>query len=116
MSDENRADASALPPTPCSVLEAVRGMVRDRQYEIRLQCDELPPKKCPIEKAAWDRVHEELSEVAELCNRMIYRISSAEGQRASCPEAGDDKDALACSPSAGDSSPNSQDHPPEGSR
>ena len=111
MSTENRADVTALPPTPCSVLEAVRGMVRDRQYEITIAMDAAPAKDFPIENAAWQRVKHELESVADLCNRMIYHISSEERQRASCPEDSSDGDALAIPRSSGDSSPNAKDLP-----
>jgi hypothetical protein len=109
MSEENREDVTALPPTPCSVLEAVRGMVRDRQYEITVKMDAAPAKDFPIENEAWQRVKHELEAVADLCNRMIYRISSEERQRASCPEDSSDGDALAIPRSSGDSSPNDKD-------
>lgn len=109
MSDENREDVTALPPTPCSVLEAVRGMVRDRQYEITLAMDAAPAKDFPIENAAWQRVKHELEAVADLCNRMIYRISSEERQRASCPEDSSNGDALAIPRSSGGSPPNTND-------
>lgn len=108
MSEENRADVTELPPTPCSVLEAVRGMVRDRQYAITIAMDAAPARDFPIENAAWQRVKHELEAVADLCNRMIYRISSEERQRASCPEDGNYGDALAIPRSSGDSSPNAE--------
>lgn len=66
-------DAVAIP-----WLENVRAMIRDRQYEIRQACDEINPKRYPIETAAWDRLHAELGEVAELINRMLYRIHHGE--------------------------------------
>ena len=113
MSEENRADLSALPPTPCSVLEAVRGMVRDRQYEITMKMDAAPAKDFPIETEAWQRVKHEFEAVADLCNRMIYRISSEERQRASCPEDSINGDALAIPRSSGDSSPNVESIHPE---
>lgn len=112
MMTENTTDVAALPPLPCSVLEAVREMVRDRQYEITLAMDAAPAKDFPIENAAWQRVKHELEAVADFCNRMIYRISLEERQRASCPEDSSDGDALAIPRSSGDSSPNDQGHRP----
>jgi hypothetical protein len=53
-------------------------MVRDRQYEVTQMMDDLDPKKCPIENEAWQRVKRELEPVADLCNRMIYRIRRGE--------------------------------------
>ena len=99
--------------SPCSVLEAVRGMVRDRQYEITIKMDAAPAKDFPIENSAWQRVKHELEAVADLCNRMIYRISSEERQRASCPEDSINVDALAIPRSSGDSSPNNRDQSPQ---
>lgn len=53
-------------------------MVRDRQYEITQMMDDLDPRKCPIENEAWQRAKRELEPVADLCNRMLYRIRRGE--------------------------------------
>ena len=66
-------DAAAIP-----WLEGIRAMVRDRQYEVTQMMDDLDPKNCPIENEAWQRVKRELEPVADLCNRMIYRIRRGE--------------------------------------
>ena len=59
-------------------IDGIRAMVRDRQYEVTQMMDDLDPRKCPIENEAWQRVKRELETVADLCNRMIYRIHRGE--------------------------------------
>lgn len=78
--EEAEARSRAAAGSAIPWIEGIRGMVRDRQYEITLMMDAAPAKAFPIENAAWQRVKHELEAVADLCNRMVTRASRSNSQ------------------------------------